>query len=343
MKKRLDPLSILDDLTNGVLALDATDGHIIYVNPACCDILEMKHEELIGKTIVECIESNKINDEFVEYLLRCVSDKTQTHNGEVDYFKNEIKRLQIRTEYYDDAQNPWISMVISDISAVGRMSQMLDLYMSQDVAEMLKTEPGSTLVGGEKRDVSILFSDIRGFTALSEKMDAADLVRILNHYLEPMIKVIHAYDGIITSFLGDGILAVFGAPMNLENHADHAIAAAIDMQRHMREVNNWCSDNNYPELKMGIGIDSGVVLAGNIGCEEHIKYDVIGLTVNTASRIEGHTGGGEILISENTYRAAKGKLDVLGDMDIQAKGISKPLKIYYLEGIKETFDLQLED
>ena len=335
MKKVLESESLLNNLSNGVLTLDAKDGHIIYANDACCEILEMEKSELVGRTIVSCIESNKINDDFVEYLLLCVSDKKQAHSGDVDYFKTRIKRLKIRTDYYEDDENPRIGMVISDISAVERMSEMLNRYMSVNVANMLKNEPGATLIGGEKRDVSIMFADVRGFTALSEKMDAGDLVRILNHYLATMIKVIHHHGGTITSFLGDGVLAVFGAPQDLENHADHCIAAAIDMQRHMDDVNNWCCDNNYPELKVGIGIDSGIVLAGNIGCEEHIKYDVIGLVVNTASRIETYTLGGQILISENTRRAAKGKLGIIDEMEIQAKGISHPLKIYDIDSLDD--------
>lgn len=342
MSELLNYDTILNNITNGVLTLDAKDGHIIYVNDACCEILEMEKENLVGSTIIDCIESNKINDDFIEYLLRCVSDKGHSHDGCVDYFKTRIKRLQIRTEYYEDESHPRIGMVISDITMAERMSEMLNLYMSKDVAAMLKNEPGATLIGGEKRDVSIMFADVRGFTKLSETLDPDNLVKILNRYLSTMIKVIHSYGGTITSFLGDGLVVVFGAPKDLENHADHSIACAIDMERYINEVNNWCYDNNLPELSIGIGIDSGIIFAGNIGSEEHIKYDVIGLVVNTAARIESFTSGGQILISEHTKKAAKDSLKIIYDTEVLAKGISKPVKVYDVKGIDGNFHLEIE-
>ena len=170
-------------------------------------------------------------------------------------------------------------------------------YLTDEVLEEILSEGERVKIGGERRVVTILFSDIRGSTRLSECMDAVDFIRMLNHYLEEMIEIVNAWQGNILSFVGDAIVAVFGAPRPNEDAARDAVACAVAMQRRMPAVNAWNREQGFPELSMGIGIHTGEAILGNIGSQTRMKYDMIGRNVNLASRIEGFTRGGQILVS----------------------------------------------
>ena len=168
-------------------------------------------------------------------------------------------------------------------------------YVSSDVADSLLADPTKVQLGGEVRDVTILFADVRGYSTLAESMDAAQLIEMLNDYLARMSEVIFKHHGMINEFEGDGILAVFGAPIDLENHADCAVSAGEEMLEVVKDINREWDINGRLEhwravgienLAIRIGIHSGTVVAGNIGTEKRMKYAVIGDTVNTAARIE---------------------------------------------------------
>lgn len=168
-------------------------------------------------------------------------------------------------------------------------------YVSSDVADSLLSDPSKVKLGGEVRDVTILFADVRGYSTLAESMDAAKLIDMLNDYLARMSEVIFKHHGMINEFEGDGILAVFGAPIDLENHADCAVSAGEEMLAVVKDINveweqsgrleHWRSVG-IENLAIRIGIHSGTVVAGNIGTDKRMKYAVIGDTVNTAARIE---------------------------------------------------------
>ena len=141
-------------------------------------------------------------------------------------------------------------------------------------------------------------SDLRGFTSMSEARDAEEVVRLLNRYLARMSEIIFAYDGIIDEFIGDAILAVFGVPEKRKDDPARAVACALSMQNALHELNDEIISEGYPALEMGIGINSGTVIVGNIGSEMRAKYGIVGTVVNRAARIESNTVGGEVLIGE---------------------------------------------
>ena len=194
-----------------------------------------------------------------------------------------------------------------------------------------KASLGQTL-GGETREVTVLFCDIRSFTSMSEKMAAAEVVSLLNRYFTALGKCIANHHGIINKYIGDAIMAIFGAPVASQNSAEDAFLAAIDMRQALERVNKEFAAEGLPQLKFGIGIHTGPVFAGTIGAENRMEYTVIGDTVNTASRLESlcKTYTVDLLLSE----AAVEKLGEAGKFtfvaDAQIRGKTEPMKIYTL-------------
>ena len=214
-------------------------------------------------------------------------------------------------------------------------------YISDEIVEEVLETPGGLRLGGEKRIVTILMADLRGFTSLSEAMSAEDVVDMLNIFLEAMTEVILEHYGTINTFIGDAIMVVFGAPQKRNDDAMRAVTCALVMQKNMSDVNQQCLKKGYPQLKMGIGINTGEVVAGNIGSQKRLKYDFIGHNVNIAARIEAYSIGGQILISQQTLQACELKLTIASQMQVVAKGIKKPILIYDIIGVDDDDSLRL--
>jgi adenylate cyclase len=187
-----------------------------------------------------------------------------------------------------------------------------------------------------------MMSDLRGFTAISERMDPGDLIAMLNHYLEVMTGIIQDHKGTIIEFIGDGILAIFGAPVQTETHASDAVAAALGMQQAMDQVNRWNTERDYPILEMGIGINTGEVIVGNLGSEKRMKYGVAGKHVNICGRIESYTVGGQILISPDTRNAIEADLTITSEMTVLPKGAVEELVLSHVTGIGDPYNIHIE-
>lgn len=214
-------------------------------------------------------------------------------------------------------------------------------YVSEEVAASILKSPEGLELGGEERGVTILMSDLRGFTALAARQKPHDVIEFLNLYLEAMVDVISRYAGTIDEIIGDAILVIFGAPIACEDHADKAVACGLAMQLAMTEVNQRLSTKGAAELEMGIGIHSGPVIVGNIGSLRHTKYAAVGSNVNLAGRIESFTTGGQLLISENTRAKIKAPLFLRGQFQIEPKGAVRSLQLHEVAAIGEPFNLAL--
>ena len=181
-------------------------------------------------------------------------------------------------------------------------------YVSEEVATSILQSPEGLELGGEEREVTILMSDLRGFTALVARLAPQEVITFLNLYLEAMVEVISRYGGTIDEIIGDAILVIFGAPLPSEDHAAKAVACGLAMQLAMTDVNQRLTAKGGTELEMGIGINTGRVIVGNIGSVRRTKYAAVGSNVNLAGRIESFTTGGQLLISESTRAAIKSPL-----------------------------------
>ncbi|PID58971.1 MAG: hypothetical protein CR986_07140 [Ignavibacteriae bacterium] len=215
-------------------------------------------------------------------------------------------------------------------------------YLSDNVVNNILETPEGLKLGGEKRKVTILMSDIRGFTKISENLPAENVIAILNDYLETMTEIILKYNGTIDEFIGDAILVIFGAPYSESDDSQRAVACALEMQKAMKQVNVLNKTNGYPELEIGIAINTGEVVVGNIGSDKRAKYGVVGKDVNLTSRIESYTIGGQILISENTYKECENILEISDTEKVMPKGLNKPINIFDVTGIQGKYNVRLE-
>jgi len=211
------------------------------------------------------------------------------------------------------------------------------------VVDQLIASPEKLVLGGEERPITAFFSDVAGFTSISEKLSPHALVELLNEFLTEMSDIILARNGMVDKYEGDAIIAMFGAPNDLENHAEVACAASIDMQARLAELREkWAAEKNLI-IRMRIGLCSGPAVVGNMGSKNRMDYTMMGDTVNTASRLEGvnKVYGTYVLISESTYEGAKDHVTARELDAINVVGKAVPVKIYELVGYKGKVDDQM--
>ena len=211
-------------------------------------------------------------------------------------------------------------------------------YLSDEIVENLLQNPEGLDLGGSQRKVSILMADIRGFTSIAEQLPPQRVVRLLNNYLGRQSEIIMQHHGTVDEFIGDAILAIFGAPVSREDDSDRALQCALEMQATMAEINQRNRDENLPEISMGISINTGSVVAGNIGSDKRAKYGVVGHTVNQVARIEEYCKPGDILISESTLDDCHSLLCIGNSQIIHARGILRDITVYQLIGIAPMAD-----
>jgi sigma-B regulation protein RsbU (phosphoserine phosphatase) len=214
-------------------------------------------------------------------------------------------------------------------------------YVTQEVVKKLLEDKEALELGGETREVSIIMCDLRGFTAITADMHPEQVVTFLNRYLGKMIEILTDHQAIIDEIVGDGILAFFGAPNPMPDHPTRAVACALQMQLAMKEINALNEADGMPHLEMGIAVNTGEVVVGNIGSERRTKYSVVGAHVNFTSRIEAFAMGGQVLISPATYAKVRDLVRVRGDLQAQMKGVAAAVTIYDVEGIGEPYNRSL--
>ncbi|MDI6853227.1 MAG: adenylate/guanylate cyclase domain-containing protein [Deltaproteobacteria bacterium] len=215
-------------------------------------------------------------------------------------------------------------------------------YVTHEVVKRLLESEGGLALGGETREVSILMSDLRGFTALTSEMTPDEVITFLNRYLARMIQVLTDYKAIIDEIMGDGILAFFGAPEPLDEHPAQAVACALAMQKALEDVNAANARDGLPHLEMGIAVGTGQVVVGNIGSETRTKYSVVGSPVNFVSRMESFALGGQVLISTGTFSQIKNLIEVGEVLEVQMKGFPGRATLFEVTAIGPPYNLRVE-
>ena len=214
-----------------------------------------------------------------------------------------------------------------------RTRKLLSQYVSPTVLSevMDKTNNVLTAEVGSKENLTVFFSDIRGFTSLSERVDPEQTVEMLNYYLHQMVDIVFQHNGTLDKFIGDAVMAFWGAPLHDSNHAQKAVYSALEMRKQMASINDYFEKKGYPHFKIGMGLNSGPVILGNIGSEKKLDYTVIGDNVNLTSRIEGLTKqyGCDILLSQPTYDYIKKEIPCRIIDLVKVKGKTKPIAIYH--------------
>ncbi len=253
------------------------------------------------------------------------------------------------------ATNLWLPFVPALMSLIGsaiivtayqaqtttELRKTLGRYLTPDVVASLLENPEGVTLTGETRKITTLISDIRGFTSLSERYSAEKIVQMLNLYLAVMTRVIQSYGGTINDLTGDGIIVFFGAPLSRSHDTESAVACALAMQAAMATVNQQNQPLGFPNLEMGIGLNTGEVVVGNIGSEGYLKYTAIGAHVNLAARVESFTVGGQVLITASTLADVESIVQISGETEAQMKGVAKPVKLYDVSGIAGSHNIFL--
>jgi adenylate cyclase len=322
--------SILRSTSDGIVTLDA-ENNILTANDAALRVLEKDRAAILNRQIGEIFRGP---DAWVAQNIAKVKAGGQREiaiDMQLHFDRTSPASVNLGINPLLDVNEEHIGslIVLEDITSEKRVKSTMARYMSPQVAQQLLAE-GESVLGGKAQNVSILFSDIRGFTTVSEALGPRETVAMLNEYFERMVDVVMANSGVLDKFIGDAIMALFGVPFNGEHDADNALNVANGMVAALHKLNLERSAGGRDRIDIGIGIASGPVIVGNIGSPKRMEYTVIGDSVNLASRLEGvtKTYGCKVLISDSTRCELKGA-HRLREVDLlRVKGKTEPVAIY---------------
>ncbi len=334
---------ILRSLSNGVISTDKT-GNIIAANESAKKMLGLEAEErLEGKLISDAIAikegdfskwcDDALHASELKDTQQYYPDRTLVMGGTEEHSIN----LSINSiaDASDHSSVRGALIVMEDISDEKRLKSTMYRYMTQELAEeLLKLDDAK--LGGDRKEVSILFSDIRGYTTLTENLEAEEVVSMLNEYFESMVEAVFKHKGTLDKYIGDAIMAVFGSPLPLEKHAWMAVQTALEMRQRLRDFNLRRHANSKPRIDIGIGINSDTVISGNIGSSKRMEFTAIGDGVNLGSRLESVSKhyACDIIISDNTYQPCQEHIWARELDYIRVKGRNEPVAIYELVGLR---------
>lgn len=334
---------MLHALTNGVISTDQK-GHIVATNPSAKKLLGVSDARLAeGQCLRDLINLEKGDfAKWFDVALHPTNEKDRQQ-----YYPDQVliasegaqQSINLSINSMTDATDPkkvnGALVVMEDISSAKQVKNLMYRYMTPAVAEALLAS-GDTGLGGKRKHVSVLFSDIRSYTTLTEKLQAEQVVEMLNEYFEVMVDSVFKYGGTLDKYIGDALMAVFGSPAPLEDHAWCAMQTAVEMREKLKEFNEKRKLNGELPISIGMGIHSDEVVSGNIGSSRRMELTSIGDGVNLASRLEGASKqyGTDLIISDNTYQEYRDRLEVRELDFITVKGKSEPVIIYELVAIK---------
>ena len=335
---------ILRSLSNGVISTDR-EGNIVLANESAKKLLGMDSSNLAGLPVTDIIRIERANfRRWINMSLnpRLEKDRQQyypdqtllpTHVGDQHSVNLAINTIAAPD---DPSHILGVLVVMDDISDAKRLKSTMYRYMTQELAEQLLENPDAAKMGGDRKEVSVMFSDIRSYTTLTETLAAEDVVEMLNEYFEVMVDAVFAHRGILDKYIGDALMAVFGSPLPLADHQWMAVQTAVEMRHRLVDFNLKRASRGQPDIKIGIGINSDVVISGNIGSSKRMEFTAIGDGVNLSARLESTSKlyGTDILISETTYRPCADRLWARELDYIRVKGKTQPVAIYELLGLR---------
>ena len=333
--------NILASTTNGVITLNQK-RYVVTANAAALKILGIDNKTLSEQPFTQLF--NEGNHWLTKAVERVAESGEPEAVVDADLLRHDGNRASVNLNCtpLNDAQGLSIGLVLSfeDFTSEKRVKSTMARYMSQEVADQLLAG-GESVLGGKLQKVSVLFSDVRGFTAVSEALGARETVSMLNEYFEQMVEAIFQHKGILDKYIGDAIMALFGAPFEAADDADRAVATANGMLLALDHLNVARAVKGYAPLEIGIGIATGDVIVGNIGSTRRMEYTVIGDGVNLASRLEGATKhyGVRVLISESTVAALTTPI-LMREIDrLRVKGKDRAVTVFEVLGHSDTHTL----
>jgi len=262
-------------------------------------------------------------------IFRLLKGTKEVAVGNLDYRIEERGRDEI-----GELVRSFNSMA-SELKKKEIMKGVFNRYVSPHVADEILKEPESLKLGGERREVTVFFADIRGFISHTRGMSPEETVEALNRYFTLITEITFRFEGTIDKFIGDAVMCVFGSPVRSENHLEQALKAAVAVRDALTRANMRREARGQKLFQMGIGLDTGEVIVGNMGSKVRMEYTAVGEAVNMASRLTGLAGGGEILISEDLYKTVMDRVEAVEVAGTTIKGIDTPARLYNIVGVKD--------
>ncbi|HET9404911.1 MAG TPA: adenylate/guanylate cyclase domain-containing protein, partial [Burkholderiales bacterium] len=322
--------SILRSMSNGVITLDA-ESRVSKINESARRILKRSDDETVGRTVHEIFgDSNRWVMKSLDRVIGTgMIDSTVDANLQMD--GNEVVSVNLTAVPLRDMRDDRIGsmLILEDLTREKRLRNTMSRYMSKAVVDQL-LDKGDAVLGGTGREVSVLFSDIRGFTALSERLGARETVAMLNEYFTDMVDVVYEHNGILDKYIGDMIMAVFGSVLASEEDADNAVTVGSRMLVALRDLNSRRLTGGHEPIRIGVGISTGYCVAGNIGSPKRLEYTVIGDRVNLAERLQNANKyyGTSVLICQPTAARLKRSVKIRELDLIRVRGINAPVSIF---------------
>lgn len=322
-KKLID--NIMSSISTGIIKINLM-GEIEYINDSAIEIFNFENQSLLNNHYaIVFIE----NPELVELIEFAESRNHVLYEENLNIKKQDQKETHINltiSPVFDEGVNSGSVISIEDLSDINKVKSTFKKYVSENIVDELLLNEESLELGGVEQEVCVLFSDIRGFTSMSERLEASRVVTLLNRFFDKMIDVVFKYNGTLDKIIGDELMVLYGAPLKKTDDILNAVNTAKEMFTSLDNFNKKMNNDGFPKLNIGIGINYGKVICGNIGSEQQMNYTVIGDTVNLASRLCSAAKPGEIIISNSVYNSLKNKSGFDPNDDLILKGKTKPVK-----------------
>ena len=319
--------SILGSIATGVITINIL-GEVDSVNKAGENILKMDNDSIINNHYMFLFEKDP---DIIEIITKTELSKKITTEINMPFLtasQETIVNVSAAPRIDINGNIEGLVIAIEDISDVSKVKNTFKRYVSKQVVDNLLEDETKLNLGGEEREVSILFTDIRGFTSMSENMEPEQVVMTLNEYFSEMIDIVFKHNGTLDKIIGDELMVVFGAPLTAEDDTERALNTAVEMQNKIKELNNIRKQRGEEPVLVGAGINKGFVVSGNIGSRDMMDYTVIGDTVNLGSRLCSAAGPGEIIVSKEVIKNQEDNFSFEELKPIMVKGKKDKINIF---------------
>ena len=323
--------NIMSSITTGIIKIDLL-GEIEYVNDSAEKVFGFNPEEVLYNHYMAIFIDN---NDLISLIEKIETDPKVIYenNFKIKDHHGEEREINLTLSPVFDENNEFSGLVLAfeDLSNVNKIKSTFKKYVSENIVDELLNTEQSLELGGGKNKVCMLFCDIRGFTAMSERMNPEDVVSLLNNYFQAMIDVVFENNGTLDKIIGDELMVLYGVPIESENDPQKAVNTAKEMFIRLEEFNRDNSSKRYPEIKVGIGINYGEVISGNIGSDRQMNYTVIGDNVNLAARLCSHAKPGQIVISKSVFEKLEDQIGFKNMKPIEVKGKSQKIENWIFE------------
>ena len=322
-KKLID--NIMSSISTGIVKINLM-GEIEYINDSAIEIFQLDKSILLDNHYAIVFESNPDLTELIEFA---ESRNHILYEENLRVKKQDSNETNINltiSPVFDDGVNSGSVISFEDLSDINKVKSTFKKYVSENIVDELLLNEDSLELGGVEQEVCVLFSDIRGFTSMSERMEPSKVVKLLNSFFDKMIDVVFKYNGTLDKIIGDELMVLYGAPLKKADDILNAVKTAKEMFTTLDQFNVKMLEEGYPKLNIGIGINYGKVICGNIGSEQQMNYTVIGDTVNLASRLCSAAKPGEIIISDSVYKNLDDTIGFSLNEKLSLKGKKQPVK-----------------